>query len=186
MRTESRSFSAHDCSARERCHAACRANIIRRSCLIELLLEPEPFPVLHHPIQEFCDFIHNECTTSASRKCRKAGDQKVCILTKGVPQGWRPFSSRSTLFLRVCRILSQRSGCLSWGNNRCQPVIHRLAPEVQPRPSGVARATPARPFPEGASFHKPGESRPSGKRPRRPTTQPGDSITDALAEGCPP
>ncbi len=31
---------------------------------------------------------------------------------------------------------------------------------------------------------KPGEHRPSGKRPRRPTPQPGDSVPEGLAEGC--
>jgi len=40
---------------------------------------------------------------------------------------------------------------------------------IQPRPSGACKHTPARPFPGGASVSASGGSRPSGKRPRRPT-----------------
>ena len=40
-------------------------------------------------------------------------------------------------------------------------------------------------FPEGQRFSNQEGDRPSEKRPRRPTAWPGDSIADALAEGCP-
>ncbi len=43
------------------------------------------------------------------------------------------------------------------------------APECQPRPSGERKPAPARPFPGGAAFLNLGGSRPSEKRPRRPT-----------------
>ena len=41
----------------------------------------------------------------------------------------------------------------------------------QPRPSGAPDAAPARPYPGGAAFQKLRGSRPSGKRPRRPSAQ---------------
>ena len=60
------------------------------------------------------------------------------------------------------------------------------APGFQTRPSGAPHGTPARPFPGGEAFLGPDGDRPSGKRPRRPTTVSRDSIAEGVAVGCHP
>ena len=65
-------------------------------------------------------------------------------------------------------------------------AVHCPRPCFPTPACGSGRATPARSFPGEATFRKLGESRPSGKRPRRPTALGQHSITEAPPVCCPP
>jgi hypothetical protein len=93
------------------------------------------------------------------------------------------FPSNSTGMATVVRVVcvkrtpDQRiiNDAISDARIAYRPVVRLNSREhsLQTRPSGACKHTPARSFPGGASLQAPGESRPSRKGLRRPTTLAG-------------